>query len=398
MLTGKKIILGITGSIAAYKAAILTRLLVKSGAQVKVILTSDAKEFITPLTLATLSKNPVYSEFKVDETGEWNNHVELGLWADALLIAPATANTMAKMANGLCDNLLLATYLSARCPVFFAPAMDLDMYQHPSTQKNIATLAGYGNHIINPNDGELASGLSGVGRLAEPEEIIEVLNSYFSNNTPLKGKKALVSAGPTYENIDPVRFIGNHSSGKMGYAIAHRLAALGADVTLVSGPSHQTVSNTAIKKVAVTSAQQMFDACTGVAAQQDIIVMAAAVADYTPTEVATQKIKKAEGEMNIALTKTADILKELGKNKKSNQVLVGFALETNNELEHARQKLENKNLDFIVLNSMNDKGAGFGVDTNKITLLDKAGKQEEFSLKTKQEVAIDIVNKIISLL
>lgn len=276
--------------------------------------------------------------------------------------------------------------------------MDLDMYQHPSTQKNIATLAGYGNHIINPNDGELASGLSGVGRLAEPEEIIEVLNSYFSNNTPLKGKKALVSAGSTYESIDPVRFIGNHSSGKMGYAIAHRLAALGVDVTLVSGPSHQTVSNTAIKKVAVTSAQQMFDACTSVAAQQDIIVMAAAVADYTPTEVATQKIKKAEGEMNIALTKTADILKELGKNKKSNQVLVGFALETNNELEHARQKLENKNLDFIVLNSMNDKGAGFGVDTNKITLLDKAGKQEEFSLKTKQEVAIDIVNKIISLL
>lgn len=398
MLTGKKIILGVTGSIAAYKAAILTRLLVKSGAQVKIILTADAKEFITPLTLATLSKNPVYTEFTVDETGEWNNHVELGLWADAMVIAPTTANTMAKMANGLCDNLLLATYLSARCPVFFAPAMDLDMYQHPSTQANIATLISYGNHIINPNDGELASGLSGVGRLAEPEEIVEVLNKHFSNNLPLKGKKALVSAGPTYENIDPVRFIGNHSSGKMGYAIAHRLAALGAEVTLVSGPSHQTVNNTAIKKVAVTSAKQMFDACTNVAPYQDIIVMAAAVADYTPVEVAAEKIKKVGGEMNITLTKTADILKELGKNKTAKQVLVGFALETNNELEHARQKLENKNLDFIVLNSMNDKGAGFGVDTNKITLLDKTGKQEEFNLKTKQEVAIDIVNKIISLL
>ena len=398
MLTGKKIILGVTGSIAAYKAAILTRLLVKNGAQVKVILTSDAKEFITPLTLATLSKNPVYSEFKIDETGVWNNHVELGLWADVMLIAPATANTIAKMANGLCDNLLLATYLSARCPVFFAPAMDLDMYQHPSTQANIATLTGYGNHIINPNDGELASGLSGVGRLAEPEEIVEVLNKHFSNNLPLKGKKALVSAGPTYENIDPVRFIGNHSSGKMGYAIAHRLAVLGAEVTLVSGPSHQTVNNTAIKKVAVTSAKQMFDACTSVAPKQDIIVMAAAVADYTPAEVAAEKIKKADGVMNITLTKTADILKELGKSKPAKQVLVGFALETNDELEHARQKLENKNLDFIVLNSMNDKGAGFGVDTNKITLLDRTGKQEEFTLKAKQEVAIDIVNKIISLL
>ena len=398
MLTGKKIILGVTGSIAAYKSAILTRLLVKSGAEVKIVLTAAAKEFITPLTLSTLSKNPVYSQFMVGETGEWNNHVELGLWGDAMIIAPASANTMAKMANGLCDNLLLATYLSARCPVFFAPAMDLDMYQHPSTQANIAKLISYGNHIINPNDGELASGLSGVGRMAEPEEIVAALEEFFAIDQPLKGKKALVSAGPTYENIDPVRFIGNHSSGKMGYAIAARLAQLGAQVTLVSGPSSQKINQEGVTKISVTSAKQMYDACTNAAPQQDILVMAAAVADYTPVEVAAEKIKKAEGEMTITLTKTADILKELGKNKTQQQVLVGFALETTNELEHARQKLQNKNLDFIVLNSMNDKGAGFGVDTNKITLLDRAGNQENFDLKSKQEVAADIVNKIISLL
>jgi phosphopantothenoylcysteine decarboxylase/phosphopantothenate--cysteine ligase len=398
MVSGKKIILGITGSIAAYKSAVLTRLLIKSGAEVKVICTDAAKEFITPLTLSTLSKNPVLSEFTSSETGEWNNHVELGLWADAMVIAPTSANTLAKMATGVCDNLLLAAYLSARCPVFFAPAMDLDMFQHPSTQQNIDKIKGFGNHLIEPNDGELASGLSGVGRMAEPEEILETLNAFFSDDLPLKGKKALVSAGPTYENIDPVRFIGNHSSGKMGFALAEQLAKQGAEVTLVAGPTQLEAKNNKIKRIDVVSAKQMFEACTLNASDADIIVMAAAVADYTPTEVAEKKIKKAEGEMAVELTKTTDILKELGKQKKAGQILVGFALETNDELQHAKQKLENKNLDFIVLNSMNDKGAGFGVDTNKVTLLDNKGQTEQLPLKTKQEVAVDIVNKITSLL
>lgn len=398
MLSGKKIILGVTGSIAAYKSAILTRLLVKSGAEVKVICTAAAKDFITPLTLSTLSKNPVYSEFSVGETGEWHNHVELGLWADAVVIAPASANTIAKMANGLCDNLLLATYLSARCPVFFAPAMDLDMYKHPATTANINKLQSYGNTLIQPNDGELASGLSGMGRMAEPEEIVEQLSVFFSQSQSLKGKKALVSAGPTYENIDPVRFIGNYSSGKMGYAIAEQLAQLGAEVTLVSGPTQLALTETGIKRIDVTSAQQMLEACSTNAPSQDIIVMAAAVADYSPAEVAKEKIKKAGEELNIGLKKTVDVLKELGKQKTPKQILAGFALETTNEFEHAQQKLKNKNLDFIVLNSMRDEGAGFGGDTNKITIIDKNGATEKFELKTKQEVAIDIVNKIISLL
>ncbi len=398
MVSGKKIILGITGSIAAYKSAVLARLLVKSDAEVKVICTEAAKEFITPLTLSTLSKNPVLSEFTTGETGEWNNHVELGLWADAMVIAPTSANTLAKMATGVCDNLLLAAYLSARCPVFFAPAMDLDMFKHPSTQQNIDKIKGFGNHLIEPNDGELASGLSGVGRMAEPEEILETLNAFFSDDLPLKGKKALVSAGPTYENIDPVRFIGNHSSGKMGFALAEQLAKQGAEVTLVAGPTQLEAKNSKIKSIDVVSAKQMFEACTSNASDADIIIMAAAVADYTPTEVAEKKIKKAEGEMAIELTKTTDILKELGKQKKAGQILVGFALETNDELQHAKQKLENKNLDFIVLNSMNDKGAGFGVDTNKVILLDNKGQTEQLPLKTKQEVAVDIVNKITSLL
>lgn len=398
MLSGKKIILGVTGSIAAYKSAVLTRLLVKNGAEVKVICTKAAKEFITPLTLSTLSKNPVYSEFAINETGEWNNHVELGLWADAMVIAPATANTIAKMANGLCDNLLLATYLSARCPVFFAPAMDLDMYQHPTTKENITKLSSFGNTIIKPNDGELASGLSGEGRMAEPEEIVETLSNFFGNDLPLRGKKALVSAGPTYENIDPVRFIGNHSSGKMGFALAEQLAKKGAGVTLVAGPTSLATNNKNISRVDITSAKQMFEACSASANTADIIIMAAAVADYTPVDVANEKIKKAGEELTIRLTKTTDVLKELGKQKKPNQVIVGFALETNDELVHAKQKLENKNLDFIVLNSMNDKGAGFGVDTNKVTLLDNKGKTEQLPLKTKQEVAVDIVNKIITLL
>lgn len=398
MLSGKKIILGVTGSIAAYKAALLTRLLVKNGAEVKVLMTSAAKEFITPLTLSTLSKNPVLSDYTTGATGEWNNHVELGLWADAMVIAPASANTMAKMAHGICDSLVLATYLSARCPVFFAPAMDLDMYQHPVTKNNINTLLGYGHHIINPGDGELASGLSGIGRMAEPEEIVSILSSFFGEGMLLKGKKALVSAGPTYENIDPVRFIGNHSSGKMGFAIAETLAAQGAEVTLVAGPSSLQLTNTAIKRINVTSAAQMLQACTSVAAQQDIIVMAAAVADYTPQVVANEKIKKAGDAMEIALVKTTDILKELGKNKAQGQVLVGFALETNNEEANAFEKLKNKNLDFVVLNSMKDEGAGFKTDTNKITILDKNNGRTTYGLKPKTEVAVDIVEKIISFL
>lgn len=397
MLSGKKIILGVTGSIAAYKSAVLTRLLVKSGAEVQIISTAAAKEFITPLTLSTLSKKPVYSEFVANDNGEWTNHVELGLWADAMIIAPASANTIGKMANGICDNLLLATYLSAKCPVFFAPSMDLDMYQHATTKNNISKLKEFGNHLINPNSGELASGLSGEGRMAEPEEILEKLEAFFSENLPLAGKKALVSAGPTYENIDPVRFIGNYSSGKMGFALAEQLASKGADVTLVSGPTHLQLANTAVNRINVISAQQMLGACTKEAQAADIIVMAAAVADYTPSTIANEKIKKAGDEMNLTLSKTTDILRELGKTKKQNQILVGFALETNNELEHAKQKLENKNLDFIVLNSMNDKGAGFGVDTNKVTLIDKQGEKVEIPLKTKQEIALDIVNKIISL-
>lgn len=398
MLSGKKIILGITGSIAAYKAAILTRLLVKEGAEVKVVMTAASQEFITPLTLSTLSKNPVLSQFKNGDTGEWNNHVDLGLWGDAMVIAPASANTMAKMAQGLCDSLLLATYLSARCPVFFAPAMDLDMYRHPATAANIAALQSYGNELIPPGNGELASGLSGVGRMAEPEEIVAFLRNYFGTNQPLKDKKAMVSAGPTYENIDPVRFIGNHSSGKMGFAIALQLAERGAQVTLVAGPSQQHIAHPNITRVNVTSAKQMYDACVSHAASQDIVVMAAAVADYSPERVAEEKIKKAGEEMTLKLVKTPDILKQLGENKPKSQLLIGFALETNNELEHAQEKLKNKNLDFIVLNSMRDEGAGFGVDTNKIVILDKNNTRTDFELKSKTAVAVDIVDKIISLL
>lgn len=398
MLSGKKIILGITGSIAAYKAAALTRLFIKEGAEVKVVMTRGAKDFITPLTLSTLSKNPVLSEFIANEAGEWNNHVELGLWADAMVIAPASANTMAKMAGGLCDNLLMATYLSARCPVFFAPAMDLDMYQHPGTRQNEKKLLEFGNIIVPPGDGELASGLSGVGRMAEPEEIVSFLKDYFTTANQLKGKKALVSAGPTYENIDPVRFIGNHSSGKMGFAIAGRLAQMGADVTIVAGPSQQQVAGKGISRVNVTSAQQMYEACTSIAPSQDIVVMAAAVADYTPENVAGEKIKKSGDVLEIRLVKTRDILKQLGQEKPGGQILVGFALETSNELENAQDKLKNKNLDFIVLNSMKDEGAGFGTDTNKITIIDKNLQRTDFELKNKTQVAGDIVNKIISLL
>jgi len=395
MLSGKRILLGVSASIAAYKAALLTRLLVKSGAEVKIVMTSAATEFITPLTLATLSKNQVLTVFSKNETGEWNNHVELGLWADAMIVAPASANTLAKMANGLCDNLLQAVYLSARCKVFFAPAMDLDMLQHPSTQSNIQKLIGYGNELIKPGYGELASGLIGNGRMAEPEEIISYMERFFSNNQKLIGKKALVTAGPTHEAIDPVRFIGNNSSGKMGFAIAEELASQGAEVNLISGPTHLTITNPSIKIQRVTSAEEMYNACSALFPVMDITVLSAAVADFRPSTQANQKIKKTDAGLSVELVKTHDIAAELGKLKKSTQFTVGFALETENETANAHKKIASKNFDLIVLNSLNDNGAGFGHDTNKITLINKKNEAQKFSLKSKKEVARDIVNAII---
>ncbi|MBL3656337.1 bifunctional phosphopantothenoylcysteine decarboxylase/phosphopantothenate--cysteine ligase CoaBC [Fulvivirga sediminis] len=395
MLQGKKIILGISGSIAAYKAATLTRLLVKSGAEVKIIISSSASEFITPLTLATLSKNPVLSSFTKNSTGEWNNHVELGLWADAMVIAPASANTIGKMANGLCDNLLLATYLSAKCPVFFAPAMDLDMYLHPALQANMSKLLEYGNKIIEAQHGELASGLIGKGRMEEPENIVAILEQELGEEQPLKGKKALVTAGPTYEAIDPVRFIGNHSSGKMGYALAEALHTAGAEVTLISGPTHEQVSSKDIHLQRVTSAEEMHDACVQKYPETDITVLAAAVADYKPAHQATQKIKKNSDHLSIDLVKTYDIAKALGKLKKNGQFTVGFALETENEVTNAQEKLKRKNFDFIVLNSLQDQGAGFGHNTNKISIIDRQNNVRDFELKDKRSVAQDIVNTII---
>lgn len=391
-LAGKKILLGVCGSIAAYKSALLIRLLVKHGADVKVIMTSSAHDFITPLTLATLSKNPVLTNFSKDETGQWNNHVELGLWADLMIIAPASANTLAKMANGLCDNLLLATYLSARCPVLFAPAMDLDMWQHPATQSNLQRLATFGNQLIEPTHGELASGLIGTGRMAEPEQIVVAIENFFKPGK-LAGKKALITAGPTYEALDPVRFIGNHSTGKMGYALAEELVRQGANVTLVSGPTHLTAP-AGVTLVKVTSAEEMFQASQKHFSHADITIFSAAVADYRPAHKADQKIKKGNGSMSIELVKTYDIAAELGKQKKPGQVTVGFALETENEKINAQSKLKSKNFDLIVLNSLNDSGAGFGHDTNKITLL-TATDTQEFNLKSKKEVAADIVTAII---
>lgn len=395
MLAGKKILLGVSGSIAAYKSALLVRLLVKEGAEVKVIMTQSAHDFITPLTLSTVSKNPVLTDFIKDSTGVWNNHVDLGLWADAMVIAPASANTLAKMACGICDNLLMAVYLSARCPVFFATAMDLDMLQHPSTKNNVQKLITWGNRQIDPGHGELASGLIGTGRMAEPEEIITQLNTYFAASYQLSGKKALVTAGPTYEALDPVRFIGNNSSGKMGYAVAEELANKGADVILVSGPTHLTVSHPKIKVVRVTSAEEMYQACVSNFTDSDITVLSAAVADYKPTHREDQKIKKSDAVFTIELIKTRDIAAELGKLKKKEQFTVGFALETENEKGNAEKKIIAKNFDLIVLNSLNDAGAGFGYDTNKITLIDKNNIATEFSLKSKKEVATDIVNAII---
>ncbi len=395
MLAGKKIIVGVSGSIAAYKSALLVRLLVKEEVDVKVVMTSAAKDFITPLTLATLAKNPVLIDFTKDDQGGWNNHVELGLWADAMVIAPASANTISKMANGICDNLLSAVYLSARCPVFFAPAMDLDMLQHPSTKSNIDRLISFGNHQVMPAFGELASGLVGTGRMAEPEEIVGSLGRFFSTDKRLLGKKALVTAGPTHEALDPVRFIGNNSSGKMGFAIAEELAAMGAEVQLVVGPTHLSTESGKVKVTRVTSAEDMYHVCLSHFPSSDITVLSAAVADYRPAHRADQKIKKNEGAMTIELTKTRDIAAELGKQKKANQFVVGFALETENETANAEKKIVAKNFDLIVLNSLNDQGAGFGHDTNKITIIDKAGSKKEFPLKSKLEVAKDIVNAIV---
>jgi phosphopantothenoylcysteine decarboxylase/phosphopantothenate--cysteine ligase len=397
MLKDKRILIAVTGSIAAYKIASLVRLLIKAKAEVQVIMTESAKEFITPLTLSTLSKKPVYFSFYKTENGEWNNHVELGLWADYMLIAPASANTLAKMSTGICDSLLMATYLSAKCPVAFAPAMDLDMYQHPSTQENIEKLIAFGNEFIAPGTGELASGLSGEGRMAEPEELLAFLENKFNPINFYSQKNILVTAGPTHEAIDPVRFIGNASSGKMGYALAEAFAEKGANVTLISGPTNLKINHPNIKKIAITSASEMFEAVKANFANSAITVMAAAVADYSPTHQATEKIKKTTDNLQIALSKTIDILQYVGEQKKAGQLTIGFALETTNELVNAQNKLKSKNADLIILNSLNDEGAGFNVDSNKITMIDKNGQIEAFELKSKNKVAQDILQKITQL-
>lgn len=397
MLSGKNILLGITGGIAAYKTTFLVRILIKAGANVKVILTETAGSFVSPLTLATLSKNPVSSSFVKEEndTVDWNNHVELGLWADLMIVAPATANTLSKMANGTCDNLLLAAYLSAKCPVFFAPAMDLDMYKHPSTTTTFERLQSFGNIMIPATSGELASGLHGEGRMAEPEDIVEFIKRFLLRGLPLSGKKVLITAGPTYEAIDPVRFVGNHSSGLMGYELAKEAANLGAEVILVSGPSHLDIQNDLVTLIRVVSADEMYDVVHSHYKNIDVAICAAAVADYRPKTVSKQKIKKAAEDLSIVMEKNKDILLSLGKEKKD-QFLVGFALETENELENAKGKLKKKNLDAIVLNSLNDSGAGFGKQTNKITFIDKNSTIKAFDLKNKAAVAVDIFEEITS--
>ena len=407
VLSGKKIVLGISGGIAAYKTASLVRLFIKAGAHVQVIMTPASKDFVTPLTLATLSKNPVYSTFYNEEydsvtegelpnqNPQWNNHVELALWADLMLIAPATANTLSKMANGICDNLLIATYLSAKCPVYFAPAMDLDMYKHPSTLASFSALQEFGNTIIPAERGELASGLSGEGRMAEPENIVAFLEADLESKLPLKGKKILITAGPTYEAIDPVRFIGNHSSGKMGFDLAKSAANLGATVILISGPSHFVLEHHLVTVVRVVSAQEMYDACHTCFAEVHVAIAAAAVADYKPKMASNQKIKKTEANFSVELEQTQDILASLGAIKKE-QFLIGFALETENEIENAKLKIQKKNLDLIVLNSLQDKGAGFGEATNKVTFIDNKFKIEPMDLKSKEAVADDILNKVIA--
>jgi len=395
MLQGKKILLGVTGSIAAYKSAFLCRLLITSGCEVKVIMTPSAKDFISPLTLSTLSGQKVMHDISDGES--WNNHVELGLWADLMLIAPCTASTISKMANGLSDNLLLACYLSAKCPVLYAPAMDLDMWKHPATIINLQTLQSYGNIQIPVGNGYLASGLYGEGRMSEPEDIVEFIGNFISRNTDLAGKKILITAGPTYEAIDPVRFIGNRSSGKMGFALARECLDRGSEVTLVTGPVSLNLESPKLTLVRVQSALEMFEASNQFFDQSDIIILSAAVADYKSEVVETQKIKKSDSKLQINLEKTIDIAYNFGCKKKENQIMVGFALETNDEIIHAKQKLNKKNLDIIVLNSLNDVGAGFQLDTNKVTILDKSGKRIDYPLKSKKEVAKDIVDNIIRL-
>lgn len=396
MMKGKKIVLGITGSIAAYKAAVLTRRLIKKGAEVQIVITPAGKEFITPITLSALTSKPVISEFFSQRDGTWHSHVDLGLWADAMVIAPATASTIGKMAHGVADNMLVTTYLSMKAPVFVAPAMDLDMFAHPSTQHNLDILRSYGNHIIEPAAGELASHLVGKGRMEEPEKIIEVLEAFFSRQEDLKGKRVLITAGPTYEKIDPVRFIGNYSSGKMGYALAEVCAERGAEVTLVSGPVNLQAVHPNIRRVDVESAEEMYRASVEAFPQADAAILCAAVADFTPEVVAGTKIKREKEDLVLRLKPTHDITAELGRMKRDGQKLVGFALETNDELKHAQDKMARKNLDFIVLNSLNDKGAGFRCDTNKITIVEPQGATP-YPLKNKQEVAADIIDKLVSL-
>ncbi|MBK9391978.1 MAG: bifunctional phosphopantothenoylcysteine decarboxylase/phosphopantothenate--cysteine ligase CoaBC [Bacteroidetes bacterium] len=401
MLKGKHILIGVTGGIAAYKTATIIRLLVKEGAEVKVVMTEHAKEFITPLTLSTLSKNPVLTAFYNVENGDWNSHVDLGLWADLYLIAPATANSIAKMAGGITNNLLLTAYLSARCPVFVAPSMDMDMLAHPSTTINIETLRAFGNTILEPSSGELASGLTGKGRMAEPEEIVKEINGFFTKKKsykPLKGKHILINAGPTREQIDPVRYISNYSSGKMGIAIAQAASDLGAIVELVLGPVNISPAGANIIVTNVTNAASMAEECISKFHKCDIAILSAAVADFTPAEVKNNKIKKDKTDLNLILKPTTDIAAALGKMKKKGQLLVGFALETDNEIENARKKLHSKNLDVVVLNSLKEEGAGFGHDTNKITLIDRNNIIDKFELKSKEEAAKDILNKVISMI
>ncbi|VXD21515.1 bifunctional phosphopantothenoylcysteine decarboxylase/phosphopantothenate--cysteine ligase CoaBC [Marinoscillum sp. 108] len=394
MLEGKKVLLAVCGSIAAYKAAFFVRLLVKSGAEVKVIMTESAKDFITPLTLATLSKNPVLSSFYQNENGEWHNHVELGLWADLMIVAPVSANTLSKLANGAADNLLTAVYLSARCPVMVCPAMDLDMYQHPATRRNLKTLADYGNIIVDAESGELASGLSGEGRMAEPEHILEKVKTFFQQTQSFVGKKVMMTSGPTHESIDPVRFIGNHSTGKMGKAIALELANRGAEVEFISGPAAHAPHHPLIRVTKVTSAEEMFEAAKAYFETSDIGIFTAAVADYKPETMATSKLKKKEQALQITLVPNPDIASQLGAMKKKHQFTVGFALETDEEQVNARKKLESKNLDVIVLNSLNHEGAGFAHDTNKVSIFDRHNKEQHFELKSKVEVAKDLVDFI----
>ncbi len=397
MLKGKHIVLGITGGIAAYKSVGLLRLFVKAGAEVQVVITPSGKEFITPVTLSALSGRPVISEFFTANTGSWNSHVDIGLWADAMVIAPATASTIGKMANGIADNMLVTTYLSSKCPVFVAPAMDLDMFKHPTTSRNIELLRSYGNHIIEPAAGELASHLIGKGRMEEPEKIFEVIAAFFTQSQELAGKKVLVTAGPTYEKLDPVRFIGNYSSGKMGYSLADEFASRGADVTVVSGPVSVKSQHPSVRIVGVESALEMYDAVMAEFGEMDIAVMCAAVADYRPAQQATRKIKREKEDIpTITLVKNPDIAAAVGERKTAGQTLVGFALETDHAEENAREKLRRKNLDMIVLNSLEDKDAGFGVDTNKVTVVDKSGNATHFPVKSKREVAKDIVDLVVS--